>query len=222
MRSPRSAPFYWHFEDPAEQEAFRGFAPASSPRSRCSAPASSPRRCRPARPRRDLLHHPPGRQLHRRAAPTQTRRPLRRPRPYGNGFPMEAYRGKNLVFVAGGIGLIPALLHHLRPRPPPRIPAHPDLLRCQDTARTHVPREPREWERRGASECHLTVDRGAEGWAGTSASSAVSVRKPGVQVPVDNTIAFVCGPPVMFRFVIKDLSAWDSPKETSSRPSNAT
>ena len=27
--------------------------------------------------------------------------------PYGNGFPMEDYYGKNLVFVAGGIGLIP-------------------------------------------------------------------------------------------------------------------
>src|SRR5208337_4459030 len=27
------------------------------------------------------------------------------------------------------------------------------------------------------------------------------------RVPVDDTIAFVCGPPVMFRFVIKDLKA---------------
>jgi NAD(P)H-flavin reductase len=30
-------------------------------------------------------------------------------------------------------------------------------------------------------------------------------KKPGIEVPVDNTIAFVCGPPIMFRFVIKDL-----------------
>jgi sulfhydrogenase subunit gamma (sulfur reductase) len=31
--------------------------------------------------------------------------------------------------------------------------------------------------------------------------------QPGVTVPVENTTAFVCGPPVMFRFVIRDLSA---------------
>ncbi len=31
------------------------------------------------------------------------------------------------------------------------------------------------------------------------------VQETGRKVPVDNTIAFVCGPPIMFRFVIKDL-----------------
>ena len=30
---------------------------------------------------------------------------------------------------------------------------------------------------------------------------------PGVEVPVANTTVFVCGPPVMFRFVIRDLAA---------------
>jgi NAD(P)H-flavin reductase len=37
-------------------------------------------------------------------------------------------------------------------------------------------------------------------------------RRPGVQVPVEDTIAFVCGPPIMFRFVIKDLSAMGFPE----------
>ena len=70
--------------------------------------ASSPPRCRPARPRtrrsspsarsaaapRRLHQLKPGDQFAVRG-------------PYGNGFPMEDYYGKNLVFVAGGIGLIP-------------------------------------------------------------------------------------------------------------------
>jgi NAD(P)H-flavin reductase len=30
-------------------------------------------------------------------------------------------------------------------------------------------------------------------------------KKPGVELAVEDSIAFVCGPPVMFRFVIKDL-----------------
>ena len=52
--------------------------------------------------------------------------------------------------------------------------------------------------------CHLTVDRTADGWAGHVGvvGAFSSARRP---VPVDDTVAFVCGPPVMFRFVIQDL-----------------
>ena len=42
-------------------------------------------------------------------------------------------------------------------------------------------------------------------WTGNIGVVGSLFKKPGVQIPVDNTIAFVCGPPVMFRFVIKDL-----------------
>ena len=57
--------------------------------------------------------------------------------PYGNGFPMEDYHGKNLVFVAGGIGLIPlrsCIVYALAHRE--QIRAHPDLLRRQDAHAT--------------------------------------------------------------------------------------
>ncbi len=51
------------------------------------------------------------------------------------------------------------------------------------------------------------MDRATDGWAGNVGVVGSLFKKPGVQVPVENTIAFVCGPPVMFRFVIKDLLA---------------
>jgi len=62
-----------------------------------------------------------------------------------------------------------------------------------------------EWQQTPGVECHLTVDRAASGWTGNVGVVGSLFKKPGVDVPVENTIAFVCGPPIMFRFVIKDL-----------------
>ena len=133
--------------------------------------------------------------------------------PYGNGFPMESYRGRNLVFVAGGIGLIPlrsciiyALAHRERYG---RI----QVFLGARTARDLMYREDlHRWEQSAGIECHLTVDRATEGWTGNVGVVGSLFRKPGIQVPVENTIAFVCGPPVMFRFVIKDLLALGLPE----------
>jgi len=62
-----------------------------------------------------------------------------------------------------------------------------------------------EWGIQPGIECHLTVDRADDGWNGNVGVVGSLFKKPGVHVPVDNTVAFVCGPPVMFRFVIRDL-----------------
>jgi len=63
----------------------------------------------------------------------------------------------------------------------------------------------REWEMSRGFECYLTVDRGDDQWTGHVGVVGSLFRKPGVTVPVENTTAFVCGPPIMFRFVIRDL-----------------
>ena len=76
----------------------------------------------------------------------------------------------------------------------------------------------REWESTPGVECHLTVDR-PNNDEQTPIGRAIALpnmdrergrrwqpfQETGVKVPVDNTIAFVCGPPIMFRFVIQDL-----------------
>jgi NAD(P)H-flavin reductase len=56
------------------------------------------------------------------------------------------------------------------------------------------------------------VDRPGEGWDGPVGVVGSLFRMPGVSVPVANTVAFVCGPPIMFRFVIKDLLAMGLPE----------
>src|SRR5581483_3343312 len=126
--------------------------------------------------------------------------------PYGNGFPMEQYYGKNLVFVAGGIGLIPlrsCIVYALNNRD--------KYQRIQIFHGAKTPNELmyvpnlHQWEQTPGVECYLTVDRANNGWSGNVGVVGSLFKKPGVQVPVENTIAFVCGPPIMFRFVIKDL-----------------
>ena len=100
--------FYWHFEDTAEQRAFKRFRPGQFAQVSLFGVGEFPTSLPPS-PTEDetfftvrqvgsctsALHRlKPGDKFAVRG-------------PYGNGFPMDEYRGKNLVFVAGGIGLIP-------------------------------------------------------------------------------------------------------------------
>lgn len=201
--------FHWHFEDVAEQQAFKRFRPGQFAQVSLIGVGEFPTSLPPS-PTEDgtfftvrkvgscttALHQlKPGDRFAVRG-------------PYGNGFPMEAYYGKNLVFVAGGIGLIPlrsCIVYALQNRD-----------KYQRIQIFHGAKSPTElmyvadldkWVRAPGVECHLTVDRATDGWAGNVGVVGSLFKKPGVQVPVENTIAFVCGPPVMFRFVIKDLLA---------------
>jgi sulfhydrogenase subunit gamma (sulfur reductase) len=199
--------FYWHFEDPAEQRAFTRFRPGQFVQVSLFGVGEFPTSLPPS-PTEDetfftvrqvgsctsALHQlKPGDKFGVRG-------------PYGNGFPMEEYYGKNLVFVAGGIGLIPLrsvivnALHH-----------RDQYQRIQIFHGAKTPkglmygRKLHEWERTPGVECHLTVDRSADGWTGNVGVVGSLFKKPDVRIPVENTIAFVCGPPIMFRFVINDL-----------------
>ncbi|MDR0546066.1 MAG: FAD/NAD(P)-binding protein [Dysgonamonadaceae bacterium] len=120
--------------------------------------------------------------------------------PYGNTFPIDEWKGKNLVFVAGGIAL-----------PPMRSV----IWSCLDNradykdvtifygARTPndlvYKSELEEWTNRPDVNLHLTVDPGGEtpDWKGNVGfvPSIVGEKAPSAE----NTVAIVCGPPVMIK-----------------------
>ena len=204
---PEVKTFYWRFEDPAEQQAFRRFRPGQFAQVSLFGVGEFPASLPPSPTENETfftvrqvgsctgaLHQlEPGAKFAVRG-------------PYGNGFPMQEYEGKNLVFVAGGIGLIPlrsciiyALEHRDRYQ---QIQVFYGSKTPEELM--YVPKL-REWEQSSGIECHLTVDRASDGWTGHVGVVGSLFKKPGVKVPVENTIAFVCGPPIMFRFVIKDL-----------------
>jgi NAD(P)H-flavin reductase len=202
------ATFYWHFEDPEEQRAFKHFRPGQFAQVSLFGIGEFPTSLPPSPTEAETFF------TVRRVGSCTSALHLLKPGdkfavrgPYGNGFPMEEYYGKNLVFVAGGIGLIPlrsAIIYALAHRA--------KYQRIQIFHGAKTPNELmyvaklKEWEQTPGVECHLTVDRTADGWTGNVGVVGSLFKKPGVQVPVENTIAFVCGPPIMFRFVIQDLS----------------
>jgi NAD(P)H-flavin reductase len=201
--------FYWHFEDPAVQTDFKRFRPGQFAQVSLFGIGEFPASLPPSPTEAETFFTI--RQVGSCTNALHRLKPSDRfavRGPYGNGFPMEDYYGKNLVFIAGGIGLIPlrscivyALQH--------RDKYHGiQIFHGAKTLRElmYLSSFP-EWEKSERVECHLTVDRADKGWTGNVGVVGSLFKKPGVRVPVENTIAFVCGPPIMFRFVIKDLLA---------------
>jgi len=199
--------FYWHFADSAEQRAFKRVRPGQFVQVSLFGVGEFPTSLPPSPTEAETFFT-----VRQVGSCTSALHQLKAGDkfavrgPYGNGFPMEEYYGKNLVIVAGGIGLIPlrsVIVYAL---------AHRDQYqRIQIFHGAKTPQElmylPKlmEWQQTPGVECHLTVDRAASGWTGNVGVVGSLFKKPGVDVPVENTIAFVCGPPIMFRFVIKDL-----------------
>jgi NAD(P)H-flavin reductase len=206
--------FFWHFEDETEKQRFRAFRPGQFAEVSLFGVGEFPTSLPPSPTEKHTFFT-----VRRVGSCTSALHNLQLGDkfavrgPYGNGFPMDQYRGKNLVFVAGGIGLIPLrsaivyALHNRRDYKRIQIfhgakTSH-ELMYISDLL---------EWEQTPGVECYLTVDHSGDGWAGHVGVVGSLFKKPGVRVPVDDTIALVCGPPIMFRFVIQDLLAMGFPE----------
>ena len=127
--------------------------------------------------------------------------------PYGNGFPMEELRGKNLIFVGGGIGLAP--LRSL-------------IWDCLDTrdqfqditlvygarsiADLVYKRELKQWQEMKDINTVLAVDPGGEdaSWKGEIGFVPAVLEK--VNPSPENAVVITCGPPIMIKFVLVSLS----------------
>ncbi|HOE19618.1 MAG: FAD/NAD(P)-binding protein [Spirochaetes bacterium] len=124
--------------------------------------------------------------------------------PFGNGFPFEEIKGKNVIYVAGGIGLIPlrsSIVHVLQHRNEfGRILLLYGSRSPQDLMYQYMLEQ---WQKIEGFETFITVDNGTPEWKGNVGIITTLFNK--VEIPVENTVAFVCGPPVMFNAVIKEL-----------------
>ncbi len=201
--------FYWHFADPREQDKFRSFRPGQFAQVSLFGIGEFPASLPPSPTERETFFTV--RQVGSCTAALHQLKPGEHfavRGPYGNGFAMPEFYGRNLVFVAGGIGLIP-----LRSCIVYALAMREKYGRVQIFYGAKTPRELmyldnlRQWQETPGVECHLTVDRSADGWTGNVGVVGSLFKRPGVRLDPDNTVAFVCGPPVMFRFVIQDLLA---------------
>ena len=124
--------------------------------------------------------------------------------PFGNGFPYEKAFGKNLLFVAGGIGLAPLRsLINFTLDCRDRFADFTILYGARMPSDLDFKPELEQWTERPDVQFLVTVDRGDEEWQGNT--GVVTTLFPKAEITSENTIAFVCGPPVMIPFVIRDL-----------------
>jgi NAD(P)H-flavin reductase len=122
--------------------------------------------------------------------------------PFGSAWPVEAARGSDVILVAGGIGLAPlrpAICHLLRHRSDygrvvlfygARSPG--DLLYTAEFE---------QWRKN--LELLITVDKGDASWRGSI--GLVTKLFLGIDLDPRRTIAMVCGPEVMMRFVQREF-----------------
>ncbi len=122
--------------------------------------------------------------------------------PYGNGFPVDDWRGKNLVFIGGGCGLAPiwpVIQTAVKRRDDFK---HITVFYGGRTARDIMYRAELEKLRSTAEVC-LSVDKAEEGWEGFCGFVPANLMEKAPSS--DNAIAITCGPPVMIKFVINNL-----------------
>ncbi|HVP17710.1 MAG TPA: FAD/NAD(P)-binding protein [Spirochaetia bacterium] len=126
--------------------------------------------------------------------------------PFGKGFDVEQFLGKDVVFVAGGIGLPPlrslinTMLHPGRRGDFGRIIV---LYGTRTPAEFIFNEERASWENSRDLEYHVTVDRATAGWSGHV--GVITTLIPDLTLDVANTVAVICGPPVMYKFAILAL-----------------
>jgi NAD(P)H-flavin reductase len=132
--------------------------------------------------------------------------------PYGRPWPLHEAEGRDLVIVAGGIGLAPvrpAILAALRNRE--RF-GRVALLVGARSPRDLVFRDDLEaWDADPAIDVHVTVDSAVRGWAGRV--GVVTKLVPRVPFEPENTVALTCGPEVMMDFTAQALLARGVPAE---------
>lgn len=126
--------------------------------------------------------------------------------PYGNIFPLDEWKGKNLVFIAGGIALPPMRCVIWNALDLRENFKDITIIYGAKTVNDLVYKdELKEWEERPDVKMVTTVDPGGQtsDWKGEIGFVPTIVEK--VAPSADNTIAIVCGPPIMIKFTFPVL-----------------
>jgi NAD(P)H-flavin reductase len=124
--------------------------------------------------------------------------------PYGTGWPLDAALGRDVVILAGGVGLAP-----LRPLIRAVIARQSAFGRVALLVGARTPasllfaRELAHWRARFDLEVRATVDAGDSTWKGDV--GVITTLIPRATFDPETTTAFVCGPEVMMRFAAADL-----------------
>ena len=125
--------------------------------------------------------------------------------PYGNAFPVDtAFAGKDMLFIAGGIGLAPLrsvinYCRHYRDRYGKIDIVYGSRSKADLVDYNEILTE---WMTDDGITVHLTIDREEEGWDGHVGFVPNYVKE--LNPDISKTV-LVCGPPIMIKFTLAGL-----------------
>ena len=132
--------------------------------------------------------------------------------PFGNGFPIDALRGKDVLMVAGGIGLFPlrSLINYVIDNRD-SFGKVTVLFGARNPSEQLFLDELARWQGMKELEYHETVDVGDDKWTGNV--GVITTLFPKINIDPAKTMAVIVGPPVMYRFVIAECQKKGIPDE---------
>ena len=124
--------------------------------------------------------------------------------PFGNWFPLDEMRGKNIILLGGGIGGAP-----LRPVIQTVLDNRADygkltiLWAARSPSLLIFTEEFDQWRAAPDTELHLTVDHGDDTW--TDKVGLITTLLEEVAPSPENAATITCGPPIMIKFTLLTL-----------------
>ncbi|MCX5904423.1 MAG: FAD/NAD(P)-binding protein [Proteobacteria bacterium] len=132
--------------------------------------------------------------------------------PFGHGFPVESLMGKDLLFVAGGIGLVPLrslIKYSLEHRDAfGRIII---LFGARSPQERLFTDELAAWSKRSDIEFLETVDRSDDGWKGNVGVITTLFKE--ITIEPRKTAVMIVGPPVMYKYALLEVKEREVPKQ---------
>ena len=127
--------------------------------------------------------------------------------PYGNHFPYEMMKGKDLLFIGGGIGLAPlrSLIDFvLAPENRQDYGKVEILYGARSSADLCFKYDLFDnWPRQPDTKVYVTIDRPEEGWDGHVGFVPAYLEE--LNPNPQNKVTITCGPPIMIKFVLQAL-----------------
>lgn len=130
--------------------------------------------------------------------------------PFGKGYPMDKLYGKDILIVAGGIGLVPlrSLINFVLDNRK-EFGRLIILYGAKSPSELLFKDEIDAWQERDDVELHVTVDQGDESWKGNV--GVITTLIPELELDLNRTIAAITGPPIMYKFVVMSLKSKQLP-----------
>jgi len=125
--------------------------------------------------------------------------------PYGNHFPVEDLKGKDILFIGGGIGLAPvrSLIRYCFEHRSDY--GHIDILYGSRSPEDLVFKDDlfNNWPKEPDTDLHITVDRGDETWEGNVGFVPAYMEE--LAFSPEGRKVVLCGPPIMIKFCSEGL-----------------